>query len=69
MNNFELRWLERETGRQLMNEHGYYYREIERVLQYRIRETVTDYKLSLDDGTYLTTTVWTAWTDVPTVRE
>lgn len=69
MNNVELRWLERSTGNRSMNEYGYYYDETVRVLQYRRQETVTDYSLSRDDGSYATIIRWTEWIDVPTVSE
>lgn len=65
----ELRWLERKTGKQCMNEWGYYYDETVRILQYRQQETVTDYRIALYDGSYLTTKRWTDWADVPTVSE
>lgn len=34
--NVELRWLERPTGKRLMNEWGYYYDETVKELQWRV---------------------------------
>ena len=50
----EMRWLETQTGKTLMNEHGYYYPETKQVLQYRERP----------DTTYC----WTEWETIPTVK-
>lgn len=58
---FEMRWLERNTGRKLMNEWGYYYPETERVLQYRHQRPVTDYS----SENMVTVTVWSDWQNVP----
>lgn len=58
---FELRWLEKETGRQLQNEWGYFYMETVRILQYRNHITVKEYK---EDDTS-TINKWSEWRDVP----
>lgn len=67
---FELRWLEKQTGKTLMNEHGYYYPETVRVLQYRNKQTVTDYS-GVDPITsdFMKATIWTDWSDVKVVSE
>lgn len=52
---FELRWLETAT---------------EKVLQYRIKETVVDYSATnLRSGDYLQNQVWSPWFDVPTHKQ
>ena len=48
----EMRWLETQTGKTLMNEHGYYYPETKQVLQYRNQ----------------TESSWTEWMEVPVVE-
>lgn len=53
---FELRWLEKETGRQLQNDWGYFYYETTKVLQYR----------QLISGAE---SIWSEWKDVPTISE
>jgi hypothetical protein len=62
---FELRWLERKTGKTKMNEFGYYYDETVKVLQFRTMNYVTDY------GTkdQIQTLRISDWQDVPTVTE
>jgi hypothetical protein len=49
---FELRWLERET---------------ERILQYRVKESITDYGSPRQDGGHDVHRTWSEWTDVPVV--
>jgi len=70
MNTFELRWLERKTGMTLMNNHGYYYEETTKTLQYRYKHEITDYS-SKDPYTnyYRNVVVWSDWLDVPTYTE
>jgi hypothetical protein len=58
---FELRWLEKETGRQLQNDWGYFYMETVKVLQYRKLVSTPEYK---EDGV-LTINKWSDWMDVP----
>ena len=48
----EMRWLETQTGKTLMNEHGYYYPETKQVLQYRTKELAD----------------WSEWVEVPVVE-
>lgn len=66
---FELRWLERKTGKRSMNEHGYYYDETVRVLQYRQKYDKTIYSGLGPHGDFLKELVWSDWVDVPTVEE
>lgn len=61
----ELRWLERETGKRLMNEWGYYYPETVRELQYRFQQQTTDYSIE----TPCKITVWSEWQNIETVVE
>ena len=56
---FELRWAERETGKQLMNEWGYYYPETIKTLEFRAR-----YHTPFAGSNV--TTEWTEWQEVPT---
>lgn len=66
----ELRWLERQTGKTLMNEQGYYYQETVKILQYRNRLTVTDYSnYDTVAGDFGKTLTWTEWMDVPNIEE
>lgn len=66
----ELRWLERQTGKTLMNEWGYYYQETVKILQYRNRLTATDYSnYDVDAGDFRKTLAWTEWMDVPNIEE
>jgi hypothetical protein len=62
---FELRWLEKETGRQLQNEWGYFYMEIVKILQYRYIKPITEYR----ENNALTINKWSEWIDVPTYIE
>lgn len=68
---FEVRWLERETGNRLMYENGFYYAETVRVLQYRYKYSQAVYSYTLDSNPAEDRfeTVWSEWTDVPTVKE
>ena len=59
MRMFELRWAERETGKQLMNDWGYYYPETKKVLEYRARFNVPF------PGSHHVSE-WTEWEEVPT---
>lgn len=59
---FELRWLEKETGRQLRNEWGYFYYETIKVLQYRQMISTLEYK----EKDTMTINKWSEWRDVPT---
>ncbi len=64
----ELRWLNRKTGKTLMNEHGFYYEKTQKVLQYRQYRQFTNY--SHHDGIdFLKENAWTEWQDVPEVKE
>lgn len=65
----EFRWLNRKTGKRLMNEHGYYYDETVRVLQYRVYYDATIYAGMGPNGDFLKQMVWSDWTDVPEVDE
>lgn len=69
MNNFELRWLERKTGKQLMNEWGYYYEETVQVLQVRHKYDTTIYAGVGPNGDFRRELVWGEWGDVPVVEE
>ena len=65
----ELRWLEQETGKRLMNEWGYLYQETTKTLQYRQKISLSDYS-RLDEsgsGGFVMSDTWTEWQDVPTV--
>lgn len=70
MTDFELRWLERKTGVRGMNEHGYYYDETVRVLQYRTKIVYTDYSIMEHSDTIVgSKTIWSEWIDVPVISE
>lgn len=56
---FELRWAVRETGKQLMDENGYYYPETTKTLEFRARHNTP-----FPGSTQLTP--WSEWTEVPT---
>lgn len=68
---FELRWLERNTGKKLMNEYGFYFDETVRVLQYRCKynQAVYSYTLDLHPPEDRFESVWSGWQDVPVVVE
>lgn len=66
---YELRWLNRKTGNRPMNEHGYYYDETVRILQYRVYYDTTIYAGIGQNGDFLKQMVWSDWTDVPEVDE
>ena len=66
---YELRWLNRKTGVRLMNEHGYYYDETVRILQYRVYYDATIYSAIASNGDFLKEMVWSEWQDVPEVDE
>jgi len=65
----ELRWLEVETGNRLMNEHGYFYQETTKTLQYRQQVNMTDYSQVTESGSggFVTASQWAEWQAVPTV--
>lgn len=58
---FELRWLEKETGKQLQNEFGFFYLETVKILQYR--------ELQHNGSSNITINKWSEWKDVPTYVE
>lgn len=62
----ELRWLERKTGKQLMDGYGFYYDETERVLQQRVRYQQERW---VTDGGAVKEMAWTEWADIPVVEE
>lgn len=62
----ELRWLERKTGKQLMDGYGFFYDETERVLQQRVRYQQERWGT---DGTLVKEMTWTDWADIPVVEE
>lgn len=68
---FELRWLERKTGNKLMNEHGYYFDETHRILQFRYKynQPMYSYHSSLIPPEDRYEFVWSDWYDVPTINE
>lgn len=59
----EIRWVQYETGKTLMNEWGYYYPETDKKLQYRFRTTATDYSSDVHEKIV----IWSEWQDVKTV--
>lgn len=68
---FEVRWLERNTGKKLMNEYGYYFDETVRILQYRYKYNQAVYSYTLDshppeDRFEI---MWSQWQDVPVIVE
>lgn len=66
---FDLRWLEKNTGKRLQNEWGYYYDETVQVLQYRIKY---DKNIYAGNGPWpddMRQMVWSEWRDVPVVVE
>jgi hypothetical protein len=70
MQTCQIRWLERKTGKTLLNEHGFYYDETVRVLQYRSRQEITDYgTLRPSTGDFSVINTWSEWLDVPVVEE
>ena len=66
---YELRWLNRKTGVRKMNEHGYYYDETVRILQYRVYYDATIYAAIASNGDFLKEMVWSEWQDVPEVED
>lgn len=62
----EMRWLERKTGRNIMNEYGWVEPEIIKVLQYRQAKQIFS---SSSFGERTEVIDWEDWQDVPTVRE
>ncbi len=64
-NMVELRWLEKETGKQLQNEWGYFYYETIKILQYRQQITTTLYR---EEGN-IQQLEWTSWMDVPVYND
>jgi len=66
---FELRWLEKETGKRMINELGLAYPETTKVLQYRQKIAVADYSRTLESGSggFVQTQTWTEWKEVPVV--
>lgn len=73
MENIQLRWLKRSTGKTKMDEWGYYQPEIVLVLQYRTmyNETIYTTQQEYADvlGNQQQKSVWGEWRDVPTVIE
>lgn len=67
--NYQLRWLNRKTGKRLMNENGYYYDETIRVLQSRVYYDSTIYAGMGPNGDFARQMVWSEWQDVPEVNE
>lgn len=65
----ELRWLERKTGRQAMDQHGFYYDETLTVLQKRVYYDATMYGGLGPHGEFSKQMVWSEWTDIPVVKE
>lgn len=65
----EMRWLERRTGKNIMNEHGWLDAEVVTVLQYRERRKVMNMQKMRELGSSYREEVWSNWMDVPTVRE
>lgn len=66
---YELRWLERKTGKKLQNEWGFYYDETVQVLQSRCMYDKTIYAGMGPHGDFLKETAWSDWKDVPVVNE
>lgn len=66
---FELRWLEVETGKTLINEWGYFYQETTKTLQYRQQVNMTEYSQIHESGSggFVTSSRWTDWQAVPNV--
>lgn len=62
----ELRWLERKTGKQAMNEWGFHYDETVIVLQQRVRYGQDRW---VPDHGVVTENVWSDWADIPVVEE
>lgn len=50
---YEFRWLQTKSYK---------------VLQYRFKEQVKDYTYTDSTGNFLTSMIWSEWTDVPTVN-
>jgi hypothetical protein len=65
----ELRWLERKTGKTLMNDWGYYYDETDRVLQYRQKVDTNIYAGFNRPEKFMPNMQWSEWKDVPIVKE
>lgn len=66
---FDIRWIEKSTGKKLMNEHGFYFDETARVLQYRYKYNKTMYSyapnpIPSEDKFEV---VWSDWQDVPVI--
>lgn len=66
---YELRWLNRKTGKRAMNEHGYYYDETVKVLQYRMYYDATIYAAIASNGDFARQMMWSEWQDVPEVED
>lgn len=66
---YELRWLEKETGKKLQNEWGYYYDETVQVLQYRVKYDSNIYAGMGPWPDNIRQMVWSDWKDVPVVIE
>jgi hypothetical protein len=69
---FEVRWFEYETGKTTMNDHGFFYKETNRVLQYRYKYNQAVYSYSSNLGPSAEDRmeiVWSNWEDVPIVQE
>ena len=63
----ELRWLEQNTGKRLMNEWGYYYDETTKVLQWRTQVVYHRDRVVDGNAVIMEELVWTPWRSVPTV--
>lgn len=66
---YELRWLERDTGKRLQDEWGYYYDETAKILQYRVKYDSNIYAGLGPFPEVLKAMVWSDWKDVPVVYE
>jgi hypothetical protein len=73
MENIQLRWLKRPTGKTIMDEWGYYQPEMMLVLQYRTMYTETIYTTQHEYADVAANqqqqSKWGEWRDVPTVFE
>jgi hypothetical protein len=69
MSDIELRWLNRKTGKTLQNEHGFYYDETVKILQFRQYYDKTIYAGMGPHGDFLKQMIWSDWIDVKEVNE
>ena len=65
----QLRWIERPTGKTIMDNWGYYQPELERVLQFRQERDKIIYSGAPGETQHHRETHWTDWQDVPVVTE